>query len=303
MNIVSAPGKDDRLTLDTSVNNVNPGVHVEEKVFLPTIRDANDASSDPSPTGEQESPDVEWIGFSLDVRKAHKRIKVAVEDQGLLLFAILGELFFYKVCHFGGAFSAYWWARVGALLIRLAHRLVYVCHTGFLYVDDFLWKFRKEAAPLLSVLVLALLVGVGCPLSWAKMRLAEVITWIGLTIQFHLGRWVLLEDKLLKVRVFLHQLASCHKHAERKSLEAGTGLLLWVSNIVPVLRPWLAEFFQALVSETGTLVSLGNLQLAELLDSINDTCTVTLSLRSVPVHAGWRLLQVGNRRLASKKEA
>ena len=182
------------------------------------------------------------MGFSADVRKTHKRLKVAEEERGLLLFILMGQIFFYKVCHFGGSFSAYWWSRVGALLLRLAHRLVWVSHTGFLYVDDFLWRFARSVAPLLASLVTAFLEAVGCPLSWKKLRLGVRIKWIGLRVEWDLGRWVLPEEKLVKIRLFLQNLSVASKSTKRKALEAGTGLLLWVSMAVPVLRPWLAEF-------------------------------------------------------------
>ena len=33
---------------------------------------------------------------------------------GLLLFTFQGKLYHYRVCHFGGCFSAFWWQRTGA---------------------------------------------------------------------------------------------------------------------------------------------------------------------------------------------
>ncbi|CAE7208989.1 unnamed protein product [Symbiodinium microadriaticum] len=46
--------------------------------------------------------------WSIDVKSAHKSIQVRESEQGLLGIRVGPKLFFYKVCPFGAAFSAFW---------------------------------------------------------------------------------------------------------------------------------------------------------------------------------------------------
>ena len=141
-------------------------------------------------------------------------------DQGLLLFrAPDGRLVGYVVCHFGGRSSAYWWSRLGALLIRLGHTVLYVGHAGFLYVDDFLWLLKSQVAPLQAALLLALFLALGVPISWRKLALGQSVDWIGWTLNFRLGIWEIPNSKLEKAVAFLSLIAKGPDTVSRKELE------------------------------------------------------------------------------------
>ena len=139
----------------------------------------------------------------MDVSRAHKRVRLRADEQGLLLFQLAGQLYYYTVCHFGAKFSAYWWARVGALLHRLAHRVLYSVHAGFLFVDDWFWEIPKLAAPLQACLLVLFLDALGCPLSWHKLQLGQEVEWIGLRIFLRSGRVLLPDAKIERVLAFL----------------------------------------------------------------------------------------------------
>ena len=87
----------------------------------------------------------------------------------------------------GGAFSAYWWARVGALLHRLGHQLLYVSHAGFLFVDDWLWLCSSHVAPLLASASLLFYAALGVPFSWHNMDWGTQLRWIGWDFDFTFG--------------------------------------------------------------------------------------------------------------------
>ena len=112
LNVVQAPGKAPRLVLDSSCCNVNQHCQLPETMVLPTIADVRATFSD-------QTTARDWTALSLDIRAAHKQVRLAEADQGLVAFAFQGALYHYKVAHFGGKFSAFWWSRVGSLLIRL----------------------------------------------------------------------------------------------------------------------------------------------------------------------------------------
>ena len=122
LGITIVEGKSDRLTFDTTINNVNPGSVIPEGVQLPSPAALAHHCQVIGPTTTNEQ-----TIFTVDVKKAHKRIRLKQTDWGLMFFQLLGVLYFYKVCPYGGTFSAYWWGRFGAIIIRISHRLVYVC--------------------------------------------------------------------------------------------------------------------------------------------------------------------------------
>ena len=64
-----------------------------------------------------------------------------------------GQLFFYRVTPFGAVFSAFWWARLGGLILRIFHHLIWLSHAGFLYVDDFLFFMEANMMPLSATLL------------------------------------------------------------------------------------------------------------------------------------------------------
>ena len=103
------------------------------------------------------------------------------------MFRVKNRTFHYQVCHFGGRFSAYWWSRVAALLIRLLHHSVFTKHGGWIYVDDFLWALPRSTSPALATMIALLLVTIGCPISWDKAVLNRRLTWIGWDIDLRLG--------------------------------------------------------------------------------------------------------------------
>ena len=81
--------------------------------------------------------------FSLDVKAAHKSIRVLPSERGLLGIRVGNKLHFYKVCPFGASFSAYWFGRLGAFLVRVMH-FIYVPHFLALYVDDLLGSKTRQ---------------------------------------------------------------------------------------------------------------------------------------------------------------
>ena len=81
-----------------------------------------------------------------------------------------------------------------------------------------------------------------------------------------------------------------------KTLERGIGLLLWLSWVLPALRPWLAAFYANLLRPCVRSVRLSRSSLLRLLDCCASADLLTLEgVDDLGVQAGWRLAAVGKR--------
>ena len=135
-----------RLAVDSSICGLNGRCLIPERSTLPTAKEI--LRSFPLRNSQECLQ-----GFSLDVKAAHKRIVLHKEEQGLVGFSLDGKLYFYRVTPFGAVFSAFWWARLGGLLLRIFHHLIWWSHAGFLYVDDFLFFMETNMMPVSATLV------------------------------------------------------------------------------------------------------------------------------------------------------
>ena len=108
---------DTRLCFDRTIPNVNAKVQMEDNSFNPCVDDIVSAKA------VTHLP--EGVGLTIDVRKAHKRLRIREDEWRLLMFQHRGKLYHYTVCHCGTRFSAAWWSRMGAVLIRLCHQFLF----------------------------------------------------------------------------------------------------------------------------------------------------------------------------------
>ena len=175
--VATHPTRNPRLVLDSSVCGVNTAAaaSIPEKTFNPSLADLRSAHT----LGHAQQTTL----LSIDIKAAHKRIRVHEQDQGYLAFSYrtAGREYWYtyNVTHFGGTFSAWYWSRLGGALLRLLHRVLYCRHTAVLYVDDFLFLFDSPTALLQSAIVLATLHYLSVPISWSKLQFSSSVSWIG----------------------------------------------------------------------------------------------------------------------------
>ena len=223
LNIVTAEGKELRLVLDDSICNANQACIVPEKVSLPSNLDVHRTFSHEDTFGR-------WIAFSLHFKAAHKSIKVHPSEHGCLLFEVAGKLYHYIVCHFGAKFSAYWWQRAGAQMLRITHALLSTfSHRAWLYVDDLLALLCRHSMPQQVTLITFFLSAINAPMSWRKAQLGHVVTWCGWTLHTDLEASHLAIGKLSKLQEQLETLARSKK-LPRKHLERALGLLMWATS-------------------------------------------------------------------------
>ena len=130
-------------------------------------------------------------------------------------------------------------------------------------------------APELAALVVLFQGGLGLPLSWKKVRLNASPQWIGLVFHFNCGRIVIPCDKINRIVEFLRTVINGPRRVERRSIEQGTGLMLWITEVHLALRPWISEFYTTLSATTVTLVSMTAQQYSDLLPHLSSKLAVT----------------------------
>ena len=140
-----------RLVLDSAISGLNPRSQqsIQEKCSYPNLKHLQTCVS--------QSMKEPYKFLNLDIKSAHKRIKVRSEHQGLLAFMFRDTVFHYKVLHFGGTCSAYYWSRLAAILLRFFHQFLYVHHFGMVFVDDFNFRFGSFGCTLANLYVATVL--------------------------------------------------------------------------------------------------------------------------------------------------
>ena len=136
-----AEGRSPRLVVDSSISGVTAACGVPSRMLLPRIADVA-ACAPEVPTSEP------WLAVSLDIRKAHRQLKVLPLGQAWLSFSFEGRFFVSKTLNFGARASALWWGRMAGALARITRALIWLPDLLWDYVDDFLGGFRSSAAPL-----------------------------------------------------------------------------------------------------------------------------------------------------------
>ena len=303
LGLVRKEGKEDRLIGDSKSSKASPQAKFCEKVEVPSIgyfsealdRGAAFEHAEGLRDKEIADPD-EWILLSIDVKTAHKSIRTASEDVGFAVFTLMGTFYIYLVNHFGAAWSAYWWARLGALILRVCHFTLRHKHLGAIYVDDFLWLLpRKAFAPMVCVLV-GLLQVLGVPLSWRKLRLGTSLAYLGWLLGLR-GGFVarMSEDKKSKILKAIAWWLLHPRRVRRSDLREFLGLLVWATQINLNLRPFLAPLFSVLHRPCMKLQNLSISQVAELRGILcQDSLMVQRKAALSDVQQGWQLVGVGN---------
>ena len=301
LGLVCKDGADPRLIGDSTVSGANGRCCISEKIELPSLADVVDFVS--------RHDDEVWVGFILDVSKAHKRVLVAHGERGYSLFTVVDEdgqthWLVYHTCHFGCAWAAYWWARVGGAFGRLAHRLLRSPHFLALYVDDLLCLLRRQfALPGACVLVM-LACGLGIPLSLHKLRIGTSFRWIGWEFRLATPRChaSLPEDKRSALLQGLSSIARQTVWVSRKSVQSLVGKLVWFTSGARWLRPWLAVLFHLIHKPALRFASLSSCQLQSLVHSVDDQMRVRKGVRGAAVRVGWVVLEAQGSMLRDPEE-
>ena len=286
LNVVHADGKKPRLVLDSSCCNVNQRCVLPETMILPTVDDVR------STLTTEDCGDT-WSGLSLDIKAAHKQIRLKESDRGVVMFTFQSRVFCYRVAHFGRRFSAYWWSRLGAFLLRLLHRFLASPHKAWLYVDDLmLWAPNTHLEDVIWCTIVFLIL-LGTPISWNKAQVGPHITWIGWCFNLQHYSVQLVPSKVDKLQLLIQSLWSADA-VTHKQMEQVLGSLIWFTAIAKHLRPHLAAIYKNLYSPPATLFSIPAASWTAFVHCLDDSATITQPHPHFALPLQGRVVEVGH---------
>eukprot|EP00435_Cladocopium_sp_Y103_P059010 s698_g21.t1 len=264
-----------RLVLDSSICGVNQQSQIPEKSTLPTARDV--VRSYPlRGTRHQLS------GVSFDVKSAHKQVAINPRYRGYFFFQFNGVLYYYRNCPFGATISAHFWSRLGGAYQRLFHRLCFLPHASFLYVDDLLWLQETSVIGLSAAVIAIICLLTGLPISWKSFVAIPTAK----------------REKLLSL---LQKLRSS-THCSKKSLERFLGLALWVTQLWPEMRIWLHYLYRDLHSIPASQFSVDPGNWEEILNSVSEDLIFFRKPRFTAIPLDGHLVQVRHQAVHSKSD-
>ena len=294
LNIVHSAGRKPRLVVDSSICGTNSACLIPERTSLPTLQSVQCSW----PLRGRHEPVAAW---SIDVKSAHKSRRVRESEQGLLGVRVGPKFFFYKVCPFGAAFSAFWFARLGAFFVRALHRLIYISHFLALYVDDFLGYQSATVAEMSLCITLCFCGAFGIPLCWKKLQFGCCIRWIGWELDFDMGCVSIPTDKLQKLAECI-SLALRGKYTDRQTLSKICGMLQWLFKLFPLAKPWSRALYQDLRTPRATNFSLRQGDWQCFVECLSNTLHLVRLPPGGARSIGSRVLAVRHRKVHSKKE-
>ena len=294
LGVATSPSRPPRLVVDSTICGLNKNCLIPEKGGLPSAKDAIRCYP------LRNSSCTLW-GLCIDIKSAHKLVKLRPAERGLVSFSWKGKIFVYRVCPFGASFSAHWWGRLGGFILRLMHRMAYLAHAGMLYVDDFIFTQDAMILPITAAMWILFLQAIGLPISWRKCELSHTINWIGWRFCFVSGIIMIHPDKCQKLLDLISQLQR-HRTVPVKMLQKFLGLMLWLTQLFPYLRIWLHYLFRDLHSIPATQYSLDPSQLLEFRNCLNADLIFTSKPPGTAIPPGSKLLEMRHKTIQTLED-
>ena len=275
-----------RLVLDSTISGLNPASNkaILEKYSYPRLSDLQSSFT--------ETTKKPVVLLNVDIKSAHKRIKVREEQQGLLAFRFKNRIFHYKALHFGGTCSAYYWTRTAGILLRCIHQFLYIFHIAMVFVDDFVFGFYKDTSALQASLVLMLMSFLRVPISWNKLEMGPTISWIGWKIDATTDTVSITQEKIQKIVGHLRNFTKAGKFL-RRDMEKLTGTILWVTDMFPHIK-WMLSTLYTILSRTGIqLVRPNKSQIQFILQHLDENGSLSRFLEQPFVPQGATIQRLG----------
>ena len=294
LGVVRAPGRSERLVLDNTICGTNANCCIPERQCMPTVRDVKASYPLRGSSSMQAA-------LSLDIKSAHKRVVIKPSEVGLLGFTFDNALYFYRVAPFGAVFAQHWWGRLGSLILRLLHLLLWIPHSGHLFVDDYLFTMVAELMPLMGSMVCLFMQVLGIPLSWHKLQLGCRVQWLGWAFDFAAGTVSLSTQKRHKLLAMVQSLQK-NPRITKKDFERFVGLALWACNVFPVMKALLRTFYHDMHTPYITHYSIPPEEWRFMPSHLNDDLVFTSAPRGTFIPVGSRLLAVRHQNVQRKQD-
>ena len=280
-----------RLVVDSSICGLNSRCSIPERTTLPSALDVMRVY----PLRETQE---QLVGFSLDIKSAHKLVVIRTEERGLLGFTLDNKIYFYKVAPFGATFSAYHWTRVGSFILRFFHHLLWWIHAGFLYVDDYLFLFPQSVALIMACELCIASQILNIPISWRKSEFGARIHWIGWQFEITSGYIALPLVKLEKLRNYITQMIRSSR-TSKKALEKLVGLLNWVTQIFLLMRCWLPILYKDLFHVPASHFSIDPGHWRNVMACLDNDLKFTSAPTGTGIPVGSTLLAIRHQNVSS----
>ena len=160
-----------------------------------------------------------------------------------------------------------------------------------MYVDDALFWQAIGALDLSASLILSFCQVFNFPISWRKLQLGPVVEYIGWQIHFRAGAFCLPTSKVDKPLQAIKQILS-GQFCTCRELEAIIGLLHWVVQMAPALRPWLCVLYHDKARPLGTNFSLSPAVWQQLSTYLDAEMRFTSTPPGTSIRSGSKLLSV-----------
>ena len=157
-------------------------------------------------------------------------------------------------------------------------------------VDDALFAQSAQALGLNACLLLSFCQVFGFPISWQKVQFGPSVEFIGWELHFRSGSLLPANKvrKLLDAICKVLDSTPCHW----RDLESLIGLLHWVLQLAPELKPWLCSLYQDKDRPAAANMSMSHATWQQLSSHLHADC----AFKSVPpgaaIRVGARLLSV-----------
>ena len=175
------------------------------------------------------------LGLTADVKKAHRRYRVAPEDWQHQLSRLGDTVWANEVGTFGMGSASYWWSRLFGCAGRLVmYTLMHHPFWQLIYADDTKWTASGPKAITHLVLALFIFTLMGFPWSWGKCRGGPTLEWVGYWMDYATFSVGISESRAR----WLVDWAACsehHLHAKPHRGAGPVGLCMWSTGCIPPL--------------------------------------------------------------------
>ena len=246
-----------RLILDSKRSGVSRAATLPVRSVLPRLMDIIFETLE---SMSELMYDEDLLYFVLDFIDAFFLVPLSKKERRFFVAQFRNQFYIWLRNAQGSRGAPLVWAIFAGLFMRLAMSVVgttgkawrrspYLA-TGHCYVDDpiFVLRGTKKQKYRSIARIIILWSVLGLPLAYKKGQCAAKVTWIGFILQKLVDRIIVTvpAEKLEEIRDLILELGKSNivSFSDLRSL---AGKLVNISTLIPILRPFLDEFWAALV--------------------------------------------------------